>query len=186
MKLFHNFSAFRNIDNITLLRDYIIERLSQWFHIGSNHGEKIPEDMDTRDSILRYKGCIYKQKDGFFIYLDNTGESYYALIRGISLEYNLESIRCSISNDEVYPSYKINSFYQGDERVVYAYKETKWIFYEEGALRSFENPEYYKRINKPERFNYDILKEYLEKQNILIEDREFWKPVSEVIILERL
>ena len=48
-----------------------------------------------------------------------------------------------------------------EERLIQAYKEDRWIFYEEGKPLSFENLDYYKRRRITDRLNNNIIREYM-------------------------
>jgi hypothetical protein len=51
-------------------------------------------------------------------------------------------------------------------RVVYALKENKWVFYEEGTPLSFENTVYYNAKLKRERLSKEVMFEYCERLEI--------------------
>ena len=63
-------------------------------------------------------------------------------------------------------------------------KDPKWKFYENSektVYLSFENPEYYKSKRKLERFNNDIIFEYLNKIGFDVNNPYFFDTKKEVI-----
>ncbi|MCR5395036.1 MAG: hypothetical protein K6E86_06565 [Bacteroidales bacterium] len=71
----------------------------------------------------------------------------------------------------------------GKERVVYALREDRWIFYEEGEPLPFENLDYYKRRMIKERIGNDVIIEYLSKLGVNFFDID--SEVSQCMTLER-
>jgi hypothetical protein len=61
------------------------------------------------------------------------------------------------------------------ERVVQAYKEDEWIFFQKGPAQSFENLDYYTRRLKRDRLNREIITEYMERLGIMIREDCFWQ-----------
>ena len=101
------------------------------------------------------------------------------------LKCNLINICISIEED-----YKTGDFQwfqyikpNGEERLIYANKEDRWIFYEEGEPLPFENKEYYKRRLIKDRLNNDIIVEYLSKMGINLLDID--KDVANCMTFER-
>lgn len=183
--MYNNFTVFKDINDLRVLEGYFFKKINSWFKVNMYVAKKIPEGLNSHESILNYKGCIYKQKDNFVIYLDNTSESYYALIRGICLAQKINAIYCGISNNKMFPCFKMNYFSNGKERILYTMKEQKWVFFESGERQWFEEPEYYNNRIIKNRFNYDIFRRYLKKQNILFENTDFWEPSNDVICFKR-
>lgn len=62
-----------------------------------------------------------------------------------------------------------------DKRVVYAMKDPRWIFYQEGNPLPFENLDYYQNRYIKNRLNQAILLEYLEKLGFCILENDFWR-----------
>lgn len=80
---------------------------------------------------------------------------------------------CTFSN-ELYMEYPGYHFHYSDtnftERTILAYKEDKWVFYEQGKPLAFENTDYYKNRLIKKRLNNKIIEEYLLKLGINIWD----------------
>ena len=72
---------------------------------------------------------------------------------------------------------------EGKERLVYALREDRWIFYEEGEPLPFENLDYYKRRMIKERIGNDVIIEYLSKLGVNFFDID--ENVSQCMTLER-
>lgn len=70
-----------------------------------------------------------------------------------------------------------------ERRIIYAIKEERWVFYEEGDVLQFENPDYYKRRKIKDRLNSEIIIEYLSKCGINLFDIDF--DVEQCMTLER-
>lgn len=73
----------------------------------------------------------------------------------------------ALSHESDSPMYK---FYLSDtsakERIILAYEEDKWVFYEKGIPLDIENIDYYKNRLIRKRLNNEIIKEYLLKLGI--------------------
>lgn len=71
------------------------------------------------------------------------------------------------------------------KRIIYAMKDPKWIFYEEGNTLWFENTDYYKSRHIKDRLNKAIIIEYCYKLGFEILNEEFWC-AEKAIFLEYL
>ena len=65
-------------------------------------------------------------------------------------------------------------------RSIYAIKDSKWEFEIYGDIQDFENPEYYKARQIKDRFNMNILNEYLEKLDIHVFDENFYNSTESI------
>lgn len=82
-------------------------------------------------------------------------------------------VMCTFSNELKVenPSYKFHySDSNFNDRDILAYKEDKWVFYEQGRPLAFENTDYYKNRLIKKRLNNKIIEEYLLKLGINIWD----------------
>lgn len=85
----------------------------------------------------------------------------------IRAKLNCELIMCHLSNGLEYPAYSfkmINA--EGKERIILAYKEDRWVFYEVGDPLPFEDVELYKKRYIRDRLNNNIIYSYLLKNGI--------------------
>lgn len=96
-------------------------------------------------------------------------------------------LQCSLSNkaSEHNPMYRFHyTNALGEERIIMAYKEDKWIFYQSGIPLSFENIELYRKHRIKDRLNNNIIKDYLLKLNIDISNID--KNVKKCVGFKRL
>ena len=100
------------------------------------------------------------------------------------LNCTLVQIRMSIVSINALGCFWFQYIYpDGKERVIYALKEDRWVFYEEGDILPFENPDYYKRRRIRDRINNEIIIEYLAKCGINFYDID--SDVDQCMTLER-
>lgn len=96
-------------------------------------------------------------------------------------------LQCALSNktSEYEPMYRFHFTHtNGDERIIMAYKEDRWVFYQSGIPLSIENVELYKNRMIKNRINNDIIKDYLLKLNINLSDID--KNVQSCMALQRI
>lgn len=67
-------------------------------------------------------------------------------------------------------------------RSISAINENGWKFEQYGVIQDFENLEYYKSRQIKKRFNFNILKEYLNSLDINASDTSFYKPNKAILI----
>ncbi|WP_333616828.1 hypothetical protein [Bacteroides pyogenes] len=91
---------------------------------------------------------------------------------------------CSLSDETVEPLYLFKYATASlEDRVVIAYKEDKWVFYEVGERLPIENPDFYKQRRANQRLNNAIVLSYLEKMGITLDDID--KDVTDYFICNR-
>lgn len=81
-------------------------------------------------------------------------------------------LQCAVttnSNAPV-PMSKFYYFTNVQERIIMAYKEDRWVFFQSGTPLSIEDIELYKNRFVKKRINYSIIKEYLKRLNINLLD----------------
>lgn len=96
-------------------------------------------------------------------------------------------LQCALSNktSEYEPMYRLHFTHtNGDERIIMAYKEDRWVFYQSGIPLSIENVELYKNRMIKNRINNDIIKDYLLKLNVNLSDID--KNVQNCMALKRI
>ena len=100
-------------------------------------------------------------------FISNYEDGLSNLCRTIQKHLKCNTIMCALSNETDNPFFK---FYFSnsnlEERLIQAYKEDRWVFYEEGIPLSIEDQSYYKNKNIKKRLNNSIIKEYLLKLGI--------------------
>ena len=60
----------------------------------------------------------------------------------------------------------------------HSYEDRKWIFCQEGPVQPFENADYYTRRRIKDRFNREIITEYMLKIGYDITHDDFWTTVQ--------
>lgn len=111
-----------------------------------------------------YKNLIF--------FISNRRDGMSSLCQNLSRELGCKLYKFGISKgEETYYGCKLFYYNKGkDERVILAYMEDRWVFWQEGELLPFENPAYYSNRFIKKRLNYDILVEYLGKMGINLFD----------------
>ena len=99
-------------------------------------------------------------------FISNYEDGLYTLCNVIHKHVRKNFIMCSLSNEENTEKPFFQFYYSNSElrdRKIMAYKENRWVFYEDGTALDFENETYY--INKiiKKRLNNEIIIEYLNK-----------------------
>lgn len=101
--------------------------------------------------------------------ISNYEDGLYTLCNIIHKNVGKNLIMCSLSNEADMENPFYQFYYSNmnfDERKIMAYKEDKWVFYENGKPLSIENEKYYKNKIIKKRLNNDIIVEYLKKIGI--------------------
>ena len=188
--MYNAFSCFMGNDDIDVLIEYFKKYFAQFeVDVGVKPFESanIPDCIQTEWNVLNYKGYLYKQRDGHSIYIDNTGESWCSLIWNVALTNKLDCLTAMIYDTPPYPGYKLCRYFDGKERVIQNIKDgSKWCFFQKGEVCSFENTGYYAMKRGAKKFDYEIMKEYLVKLGLNIEDNDFWTPKGEKFLFYRL
>lgn len=100
-------------------------------------------------------------------FISNYEDGLSNVCRAIHRELKCCYLMCALSHESDSPMYK---FYLSDasakERIILAYKEDKWVFYEKGVPLDVENIDYYNNRSIRKRLNNEIIKEYLLKLGI--------------------
>lgn len=129
------------------------------------------EYMDVPHGGLHYQKFLWwsnplYQRKVFFV--SNRRDGMSSLCQNLSQDLKCKLYKFGISKDgEAYYGCKFIYCDKGKiERTILAYMEDRWVFWQEGKLLPFENPEYYSNRFIKKRLNYDILVEYLEKMGI--------------------
>ena len=120
-------------------------------------------------------------KKSHTIFMANFSDGWFTLanILGVRFKHELYRLRISDPKSE-WPVWSFEYFLEGKEvRVIQVLKDDpSWEFYERGDILPFENLGYYKRRIIKERFNKDILIEYMKAVGWDLLDESFWLPSS--------
>lgn len=111
-----------------------------------------------------WQNKIYNNK---VFFISNYEDGLANVCRNIQKHLRCNAIMCALSNETENPFFKFHYFNSNlQERLLQAYKEDKWVFYEEGTPLPFENLDYYKNRLIKNRLNNSIIKEYLLKTGV--------------------
>ncbi len=169
-----------------LLRKRLIdeyENVGDWsFFSNPNNIPEIMGSGQTMSGKINRKFLIW-EPDNYSnktIFLSNSTDGCYTVINA-SLPESIDMIRISVSK---YNIGNFNSFeYRKDSktRLIMAYYNEPWEFYQEGDIQSFENKKYYKRKLIKDRLNYEIINEYLEANGWDLNNPDFWSSKKNAI-----
>ena len=131
--------------------------------------------MNTNQTVF-----FVNQRDGWSSLLHIYANKYKKRVVKVGFTMNRSIDSAGYFFDYLY----YNKEDQFQERCIYLIKDPKWKFYENSektVYLSFENPEYYKSKRKLERFNNDIIFEYLNKIGFDVNNSYFFETKKEVI-----
>ena len=142
------------------------------------------------------KGGVHFEKAYFFapatnrnisVMYSNYSDGWNTLVRCLSSKIQCDCYNFQITNIDSSDSMNSFQFIQNgiDVRTVYAMKDPKWIFYENGIVQWFEDESYYKRRLIKNRVNKDILLSYCTKLGFAITEAKFWES-KDAILFERI
>lgn len=162
---FDSLESFKNVVTEIFKREFCEKRayikeeelkISDFYnpYVGGNHN----------DVFCFWKSSNYKNR---IFFISNSSDGRYTLCNVIHEKLGCEYLSCSLSNEKEYPFYCFHyTFASGEERVVMAYKEDKWVFYTKGSLLDIEDESFYRKRSIKDRLNNDIIISYLKKLNI--------------------
>jgi hypothetical protein len=127
-----------------------------------------------------YKALFYLPLShrNYTIMVSNLNDGWFTLCNVLCKHMNRDYYLFTIEDDSnPEPKNSFAYFSKGKiERNVYTLKEAnKWVFYENGAIQSFEEPSNYRKRQIKERLNKTILVKYCHNLNLNIEDDRFWE-----------
>ncbi|MCS2774107.1 hypothetical protein NXW80_06765 [Bacteroides fragilis] len=146
--------------------------------------------------ICPLKGGVHFEKAYFFmpptnrnvcVMYSNLSDGWNTLARWLSSKIQCDCYNFQITNIDSPDSMNSFQFIQNgiNVRTVYAMKDPKWIFYENGIIQWFESESYYKRKFIKNRLNKDILLSYCAKLGFTITDDKFWES-KDAVLFERI
>lgn len=115
------------------------------------------------------KAVFYAVDSSNCVMFSNMQDGWNSLVYNIVDLINCEAFFVQFMDEKklLNPGNYFQYFSKGARRTVYAIKENRWVFYEEGPPRDFECTEYYRRAIKKKRLNKDIILEYCTKAGII-------------------
>ena len=105
------------------------------------------------------KFCCWKSKiyPNQIFFISNYEDGLSNVCRAIQKHIKCSYLMCALSNGIDNPFFKFySSDYSANERLILAYKEDKWVFYEKGVPLFVENMDYYKNRLIKNRLNNTI------------------------------
>jgi hypothetical protein len=89
------------------------------------------------------------------------------LMYNLNRLFQYEGLTAQYGETDTLPGTMLTYYRGKSSRVIQSYLDgTKWVFYTEGDVLEFENPDYYKARLIRNRFNVTILNEYFEKLQV--------------------
>ncbi len=133
---------------------------------------------DGRPSCLIFWEPSNRHGSTAFMGSDVDGMSTRVHTLSADSPYCWVNLRIRDQASDSYPGCFFHYFqnFRNVERVIEACRsEAGWYFDQEGPVQAFENPEYYTRKLKRERFNRTIATDYMNQLGFRIAENEFWK-----------
>lgn len=178
---FENFVKMLEESYQTAVKHGKVQISSAELNIENYFNPKYGENME--DFVL-WENCLYED---MIFFASKQVDGLYSLCHVLREKFQCAMLQCSLSNhtSEYNPMYRFHfTNMNGEERIVMAYKEDKWVFFQSGIPLGIENIELYKNRMIRNRINNSIIKEYLLKLNINILDID--KNVNRCISLKRI
>lgn len=143
-----------------------------------------PKYGKNMEDFVFWENGLYKD---MIFFVSKQVDGLYSLCHVLREKFQCAMLQCCLSNQasEYNPMYRFHfTNMSGEERIVMAYKEDKWVFFQSGIPLGIENIELYKNRMIKNRINNSIIKEYLLKLNINILDID--KNANRCIALKRI
>ena len=117
------------------------------------------------------------------VFITNMSDGWQGLLRGYSEDYKRKIIRVLLSDpNRTYPGYAFEVIAIDSTRLVQVIKDfPKWQFFQKGNILPFEESINYKKRKIFDRLNNSIIKDYLKKNGIDINEEDFWKSKGNAI-----
>lgn len=158
--------------------DFLVQRLEQ-SDLNSQILSVSKSKYDGNKFII-WEPCTIKN---YSVFYSNYFDGWYTLLYSLVAKYKKEVLIVFLDSIESKGKMGFYYYYGGKERIVRAlYDDTKWTFFEKGEMLSFESGEYYKKKKITDRMNNDIMKEYLLKLGININNEDFYKSTTPFLV----
>lgn len=174
------FNIFLNDLDDRDIHSYIKPFLQSAFIKKSVHNyydQSVKQDW-TKNSFILFTPRSNPQSTVFYAGLT---DGWHHLIETFIRHYQIKAYTITI-NDLDLPAYHFFAYGKNAKRrSVLCYDDGgKWVFYDEGTPLPFERLELYQKRIKKQRFNKDIVLEYLKSAGWDIENELFWQPVEKI------
>lgn len=117
-------------------------------------------------------------------YMTNMPDGWPTLMNYYFSQFTHEIISISLSNaHELYPAYSYSHSRGDNQRGVLVLKEEKkWEFFQRGVPFEYEDLANYNKRKISDRLNSTIIKTYLERIGIYLDDERFWLPSAHSVL----
>jgi len=191
-----------NKDNLKL--SFIVDRFDQ---VDEQFGGIISDSLNKKwkrkdatllDNFLAYSDeknvpmvnvkCLIWQPSGLtrngVAFMTNMPDGWPTLLNYYFLNFLSEIVMVTIDNvEEELPTFSFKYLRGDDQRVVRVSKEEGgWMFYQNGTALEFEDVANYKKRKISDRLNATIIKTYLERIGIYLDDERFWLPSAHSVL----
>lgn len=164
------------------LGSIINETLTKNWHKGSYliQEENINDFFSSNNHTDRVKCLLWESKSINFemvVFLTNMPDGWLTLLNLYFKRYKHEIIRIALSDSgNKFPFYLYEQIQEDNHRIIQVLKEdSEWKFFQRGSLLPFENSIFYKKRRIADRLNNGIIKQYLRKNKIDIDNLNFWR-----------
>lgn len=151
-----------------------------------------PKPVSNVDDPTYWKFTMWAPKSipHITIFMSSLTDGWRSVPYGYSRKFNREFVSIEMSSNIVeYPKYLFDYFDSRERRLIFCEKNDdndRWEFNQTGYPLGFENKEVYSNKNKKERFNNNLINQYLLALNIDIYLDEFWKSDVLAVNFQRL
>lgn len=152
-----NFNLFVDTVKVIFKKQLITGKAEIYSEIPNPSGWVNPQSGGSHfPKFSCWQNKIYPDK---VFFISNYEDGLSNVCRIIQKHLRCNIITCALSNETETDNPFFKFYFSNsnlEERLIQAYKEDRWIFYEEGKPLSFENLDYYKRRRITDRLNNNI------------------------------
>ena len=158
--------------------DFLLEELS--YSKLNSQIISISQSKYAGNNFIIWEPKILK---GHSVFYSNYLDGWYTLLYSLAAKYKNEVLIIFLDSIEKKGKMGFYNYCNRKERVVRAlYDNSKWTFFEKGEILSFEDIEHYKKRKITDRINNYIVKEYLLKLSINIDNADFYKSSMPIVL----
>ena len=130
-----------------------------------------PEYYNQQYNPRIRKVSFWKERgnEDHIFFLSNVIDGCHSICYLLNKRFHYAYTKCTMSNKGSEYGFAYHFLYadtNSHERVIMAYQDPHWVFYEEGEPLDFEDTSLYKKRLKKDRLNNEIIKDYLLKLGI--------------------
>lgn len=181
---YFTFNIFKNV-NIEALR-YYFENSDRIYKITEISDFDLSEHPKEQYYNAPRKIYLFSPltNENQVVMVTNAQDGLNALTHHISSKLGIFSYNFSMSSKEdEEPKNELLLIENGKiKRVIQAMKDEKWVFYQEGTMLDFENPDHYKKRMVKDRLNKEILIQYAQKIGFDVLNNDFWRSKKALLV----